>query len=64
LILSFICNSQAHPVKALLEFAVAIYFASFYSPHVALINRISALTKLFSASPQKRNKYAHKIIPA
>jgi hypothetical protein len=33
-----------------------------HKPHRALINRISALTKLFSATPDKRNKYVHKII--
>jgi hypothetical protein len=31
---------------------------------LARINRISALTKLFSASPKKRNKYVHDIISA
>jgi hypothetical protein len=31
---------------------------------LALINRISALTKFFSASPDKRNKYVHEIISA
>jgi CheY-like chemotaxis protein len=32
--------------------------------HLTLINRISALTKLSSASPNKRDKYVHEIISA